>query len=89
MEKVRLIQDLLGIVTAVNEFCSEVSLFSYIYDAIPGGDHVSVVEDLVLGRESVSLTKCEVTLTFLEMVNTFAEVWRKRCWLGCFDLGFL
>lgn len=77
-EKILLLQDLLGIVTAVNEFCTEISMFNYIYDLIPGGDSVSIVEDLVLGRESVSSTKCEVTLAFLNMIGSFAQ--QEKCW---------
>lgn len=77
-EKLLLLHDLLGIVTAVNEFTTEIAMFNYIYDIIPGGDSVSIVEDLVLGRESVSSTKCEVTLAFLNMIGSFAQ--HDKCW---------
>lgn len=73
-EKARLITDLLGLVTAVNEFSADVTLFNYIYDAIPGSEMVGVVEDILLGREGYSKTEGDVGLAFLNMISSFAEV---------------
>ncbi|ODM98764.1 hypothetical protein Ocin01_07917, partial [Orchesella cincta] len=73
-EKQNLLKHLLGIVGAVNEFLyDKVTLFNYIYDVLPGSDKVSIVENMILRRESISLTRCEVTLSFLGLVASFAE----------------
>ncbi|CAL8145561.1 unnamed protein product [Orchesella dallaii] len=84
-ERGKLIKYLLGIVEAVNEFSEEkIILFNYLYENLQGrgGDTVmNIIENMILRRESVSSSGCEVTLAFLNLIASFSEnekVWKEN-----------